>query len=147
MTMAQPPTAVEVIARAWVQRDARVLLARAVGTHWWFLPGGHVEPGEPIETTLIRELAEEIGASGTVHHLRGIVEHQYRDLGVGRHEVNFVFDVSIDAADVTSREDHLEFSWIDLANLQVVELRPTAMTMLAQWSAMGGPSWNPWRPR
>jgi 8-oxo-dGTP diphosphatase len=54
-----------VVACALVDVDNRVLIAqRPPGKSMaglWEFPGGKVEPGERPETTLIRELAEEIG--------------------------------------------------------------------------------------
>jgi 8-oxo-dGTP diphosphatase len=56
-----------VVACALIDADRRVLLAqrppgRTMAGLWEF-PGGKVEPGERPETTLIRELHEEIGIS------------------------------------------------------------------------------------
>lgn len=54
-----------VAACALVDEDNRVLIAkRPEGRHMaglWEFPGGKVEPGERPETTLIRELHEELG--------------------------------------------------------------------------------------
>jgi 8-oxo-dGTP diphosphatase len=54
-----------VVACALIDADKRVLLAqRPEGKSMaglWEFPGGKVEPGERPETTLIRELSEEIG--------------------------------------------------------------------------------------
>ena len=54
-----------VVACALVDADKRVLIAqRPAGktlAGLWVFPGGKVEPGERPETTLIRELHEELG--------------------------------------------------------------------------------------
>src|ERR1700754_1290042 len=54
-----------VVACALIDADQRVLIAqRPPGKSMadlWEFPGGKVEPGERRETTLIRELSEEIG--------------------------------------------------------------------------------------
>ena len=56
-----------VVACALIDADKRVLLAqRPEGKPMaglWEFPGGKVEPGEPPEATLIRELHEELGIS------------------------------------------------------------------------------------
>src|SRR6476620_9577606 len=58
-----------VVACALVDADKRVLIAqRPEGktlAGLWEFPGGKVEPGERPEQTLIRELHEEIGSTGS----------------------------------------------------------------------------------
>jgi 8-oxo-dGTP diphosphatase len=54
-----------VVACALIDADNRVLIAqrppgKAMAGLWEF-PGGKIEPGERLEATLIRELAEELG--------------------------------------------------------------------------------------
>jgi len=55
------PTGVHVICR----RAGRILLMRRAGTGFfdglYSLPGGHVEPGEPVRAAACRELLEETG--------------------------------------------------------------------------------------
>ncbi len=55
------PTGVHVL----LERDGRVLLMRRAGTGFfdglYSLPGGHVEEGESVVATAVRESAEELG--------------------------------------------------------------------------------------
>ena len=48
-----------------LERDGRVLLMRRAGTGFfdglYSLPGGHVEEGESLRTTAVREMREELG--------------------------------------------------------------------------------------
>jgi 8-oxo-dGTP diphosphatase len=74
-----------VVACALVDADKRVLLAqrpegKAMAGLWEF-PGGKVEPGERPETTLIRELKEEIGITVTEPCLAPLTfaSHAYAD--------------------------------------------------------------------
>jgi 8-oxo-dGTP diphosphatase len=74
-----------VVACALIDADKRVLLAqrpegKAMAGLWEF-PGGKVEPGERPETTLIRELHEEIGITVTEPCLAPLTfaSHAYAD--------------------------------------------------------------------
>lgn len=49
------PGTTELIVRAVLRRGGRLLLARERGSARSFLPGGHVEPGEPVQAALVRE--------------------------------------------------------------------------------------------
>ncbi len=53
----EPP----VIAQAVVLRDAEVLLSMRESPRLWELPGGYVEPGEPLADAAAREVEEETG--------------------------------------------------------------------------------------
>jgi ADP-ribose pyrophosphatase YjhB (NUDIX family) len=68
------PVTTEIVARAVIRREDRILVACPVGEDWCFLPGGHVEPGESVESALLRELAEELGTEASIVRLVGVVE-------------------------------------------------------------------------
>jgi 8-oxo-dGTP diphosphatase len=74
-----------VVACALIDADRRVLLAqRPAGRTMaglWEFPGGKVEPGERPETTLIRELHEEIGITVSEPCLAPLTfaSHAYED--------------------------------------------------------------------
>jgi 8-oxo-dGTP diphosphatase len=74
-----------VVACALIDADRRVLLAqRPAGRTMaglWEFPGGKVEPGERPETTLIRELQEEIGITVSEPCLAPLTfaSHAYED--------------------------------------------------------------------
>jgi ADP-ribose pyrophosphatase YjhB (NUDIX family) len=117
----------EIIARAVIRRDGHVLLARTLAEPWWFLPGGHVEPGEPIELALIREIAEELGTEARIDGLLAVVENRWSDSDSTHHELNLVFEATILGAEPESRERHLEFRWLPLDQVADAEVRPAAI--------------------
>lgn len=55
-----------VVHRGRLLAARRTTPAEAAGR--WELPGGKVEPGEPPEAALVREIAEELGCAVTVEH-------------------------------------------------------------------------------
>lgn len=74
-----------VVACALIDADNRVLIAqRPAGKSLaglWEFPGGKIEPGEPPETGLIRELKEELGITTWVSCLAPLsfASHAYED--------------------------------------------------------------------
>lgn len=135
----------EIIARAVIRRDGRLLLARQRRKKWSFLPGGHVEPGERVEPALAREIAEELGTEAKLAGFVGLVEHGYVEDDVTHHELNLVFEVAIGDAEPVSQEDHLEFHWLPLDELADTDVRPGALkNALLAAGDDPTPFWHAW---
>ncbi|WP_040685760.1 NUDIX domain-containing protein [Nocardia vinacea] len=134
--------ATEIIARAIIRDGGRLLVARERGKTWAFLPGGHVEPGEPVESALIRELAEELGTAGRITGFAGVIEHRYTDHGNTHHELNLIFEAELDSTPA-SQEDHLEFDWLPIDQIDTTDLRPSALkAVIASGTRSFWHSWN-----
>jgi len=129
----------ELITRAVIRRDGWVLTVREHAESWFFLPGGHVEPGERVEAALARDLHEELGTDAELTRFLGAVEHGYTLNGVTRHELNLVFETTITAAEPTSQEEHIRADWLPLDRLDETDIRPGTMK-----NFLSGDAPSPW---
>jgi 8-oxo-dGTP diphosphatase len=136
---------IEIITRGVMIHNNFILLCRNVKNGYHFLPGGHVEFGEPASAALAREFIEECGLPLAVGDLLLTHEHIYARKSGPRHEVNLVFhvehlEVSTSGARVRveSKEPKIEFDWIALSELDKIELRPTTMR---QWLVERSVKW------
>jgi len=130
---------IELIVRAVVAEGSRLLLAQPSGEAWYFLPGGHVEPGEPVAIALRRELEEELG----IHDVRiggvlAISENRYTDERGDHHEVNLLHRVAVREVIDGSREAHIGFRWVERSEFDDVEIRPASIADLLR-SGIPGP--------
>ncbi|NLG84592.1 MAG: NUDIX domain-containing protein [Firmicutes bacterium] len=127
------------LARAVITHGDLVLLARQIGASHTFLPGGHIEFGEPAKTALAREIFEETGLSVEVGDFLGAVEAVWEQGGHLNAEVNLIFmtfipDLDVDTA-VGSREGHLEFLWVPRKDVDSYNLLPVSMRKLVKREA------------
>ncbi|MCI0473736.1 MAG: NUDIX domain-containing protein [Ignavibacteria bacterium] len=129
---------IELIARGVFLKNNLILLARQKGDTHTFLPGGHIEFGEPAETALIREIKEELGVTARVSHLLGMAENSWKEADGHHQELNLIFVIDIPefSSDVNpvSTEPHLEFCWQPIYNLAAGNLRPDCLcVLLPRW--------------
>lgn len=107
------------------------------GQGHYFLPGGNVEPGESIESTLIREWLEELGWNVEAGSFLGCLENKWdfkrKQDGalIEVYEVNFLFMAKVSSETLqmapSSKEAHLNFSWVPLKNLSSINLLPSPL--------------------
>jgi 8-oxo-dGTP diphosphatase len=96
--------------------------SRAAYPNVWDMPGGHCEPGETPEQTLIRELQEEIGITPTQWQAAGVVTVPP---ATGSAElVLHVYHVTAwDGPPINRQPDeHSEIAWFSLAELGRLDL-------------------------
>ena len=111
---------VELTSLCMIYRGEELLLQNRVKTDWrgYCFPGGHVEPGESIVASVVREMREETGL--TVKNLRlcGIKQFPIEN---GRYLV-FLFKTNSFEGKLTSSEEGT-VEWVhrkDLPNLNTV---------------------------
>ncbi len=125
----------------------RLLLVRrahAPGRGLWSLPGGHVEPGESLATTLPRELREEMGVASRVRRYLGAVEAHWPEDAPTNYEVNHIFLLELldPPSALAAREGHLEFFWAPAAALPEHVLLPAPLrTLIPRYLAGDESAW------
>ena len=98
---AMPPTApthIEFIARALILHRGHCLVCWNPEGNYGYLPGGHIEIGEPAPEALAREMIEETALACRVGPLLLTHENQFKTKKRLHHELNLVF-----AAEITDR--------------------------------------------
>lgn len=70
MSHFSPPCKFVIRSRAIIVHEGKLLVVRhAHNPSYAALPGGHLEPGEGPQATLIREIEEELGVTPTLGRL------------------------------------------------------------------------------
>jgi len=124
-----------VVDRSFIRVKAMAYLPNAAGTHHAVLKatdpsdgrafhrllGGGVEMGESSEAAVVREIAEELGATLVDPRLLGVLENVFTYDGEPGHEVVFVYAGRLAEGDVVP----LEGAW---------------------YEDVGVPMWVEWRP-
>ena len=119
-----------VLARGIILSEEReyILVAHCIGMDNTFLPGGHVEFGEGIRTTLSREIEEELGLMSEIKEYIGVVEAEFVHEEIYHQEINHIFETEIEGLshrrNPVSKESHLEFYWIHIDEMEKHNLQP-----------------------
>ena len=101
-----------VAARVLVVQDDKVLLVKEADDDWWALPGGGVDYGESIESTVTRELEEELGIPASeVSSDFQIVYYNIGNVVNAVPRMNLFFKVSVPGTSVKKTDHVSEWKW------------------------------------
>ena len=120
--------------------EGRVLLERTIGKNEYYLPGGHVQPLEKTDETLIRELREELHSEMEITGFAGVGELFFPWEGRIIQQLCFYYRVRFrtekgapgipaegrfDGFDpAETKHYHLEYVWVPLEQLDRIRIRP-----------------------
>ena len=109
-------------------RDEQVLLIRR-GTPpkqgEWSMPGGRVEPGEPVRTAALRELKEETGVDAVLVDLVDVVDAVFENRGgdlITRHYVLIDFVAQWQSGEPVAGDDAADARFFHLSDLASLDL-------------------------
>lgn len=122
---------INVLGRILVVQENHILLVRKKGQDWCFLPGGHVEHGEGVKQTIMRECLEEFGGKVEISDFLGVAEHAFEAKTGLYHEINLVFKGVLQEFKYPdlpkALEDDLEVLWCSLEKLKECNVLPEMM--------------------
>lgn len=131
MTTAQPQIAVGAV----VVNDDHILLVKrgrepALGR--WTLPGGRLQPGEYLDTAVVREVLEETSIPVVVDRLLGIFEV----VGDPHYVIlDYACTPEGDATPVAG-DDADEVRWVPLAEVASLDCTPRFVETLTAWGVL-----------
>ena len=130
---------IHVLSRAVIIDQDHILLCKTTDLphNFYYLPGGHVEHKESVETSIIREMMEEAGVITRIKRFLGCLEYSFEPGHSSichNHEYNFVFEVESDhlKLDITpkSKEAKLDLVWMPLKQLAEIDFRAEPLKLL-----------------
>ncbi len=134
---------IHVLSRAVIIDQNKILLCKTVDLEvsFYFLPGGHVEHGESVQTSLLRELIEETGAHCKIKRFLGCLEYSFKPGHSNichNHEYNFIFEAESASLKINNKipqlEAHIELLWMPLNKLTEIDFRAEPLRELVpQW--------------
>jgi len=102
-----------VAARVLVVQDDKILLVKeSVGGTWWALPGGGVDHGETVESSLVREIEEELGVPAqAVSSDFQIVHYNIGKVVNAIPRMNLYFKASLPAGSLKATKHVEKWAW------------------------------------
>jgi ADP-ribose pyrophosphatase YjhB (NUDIX family) len=121
---------IEIILRAVIVHDGKILLCLNPKTGTHFLPGGHLEFGETLVEALRREMREEIAREIGEVEILTVIENFYTREGKNLHEINIMARTSVlggELDEIKALESHVTYAWVALSELPGTAILPEAI--------------------
>ncbi len=115
---------IEVISRALIIKEDKILVCRDKKNKNYFFPGGHIEVGEFSREALKRELMEELSLKTKNFYFIGLVENRYTARKKEYHEINFIYYTTYYNFKKKSVENHLDFFLFSIDEFKKADIRP-----------------------
>src|SRR5699024_3252847 len=91
----------------------------------WSMPKGHIEPGETLEQTAIREVREETGIHGHILEVLGDFDYTFQEYGKRIHKRVHHFLLRAVGGELSDEDAEVsEVDWVDLDKLPSVLAYP-----------------------
>jgi 8-oxo-dGTP diphosphatase len=120
-----------------IDQGERILLVRRANPPaegLWSIPGGRVEPGEAVESAVLRELREETGVTGLVVREVGTV---HRESPSGDRYVIRDYLVAVSGSpEPTAGDDAADAAWFAVDELPRLETSPGLVDALIDWGVI-----------
>jgi 8-oxo-dGTP diphosphatase len=112
--------------RVLIVQNTKVLLVRESDDDWWALPGGGVDHGETIESSLVREVEEELGVPAKdVSSDFEIVHYNIGNVVNAVPRMNLFFKASV-PEEALQKTDHVsEWKWCTKDDFLKIDLHPS----------------------
>lgn len=112
--------------RVLIIQNNKVLLIKESSDDWWALPGGGIDHGETIESTLVREVEEELGVPAKA--ISSDFQIVYYDVGNVVNSIprmNLYFKISV-PEELLAKTTHIaEWKWFTKDEFLRQEMHPS----------------------
>jgi len=115
-----------VAARALIIQDDKILLVQELPEMWWGFPGGGVDHGETVQSSLAREIAEELGVPPT--EISSGQDIAYYNIGAVSNRIprmNLFYKVSLPAELLQKTAHVAAWGWFTKSEFLALSLSPS----------------------